>query len=116
MIGPDHMHVYVAVGAVDMRKQIDGLSILVADHFSMDPFAGHMFAFSNRRRTVVKVLYWDRNGFCLWQKRLERERFRWPESRQEVLRLGHRELRWLLDGLDIEKSRGHQRLTYSAVR
>jgi transposase len=56
MIGPDHIQVYVAVGSVDMRKSIDGLSILVSQRWAMDPFAGHMFAFSNRRRTTVKVL------------------------------------------------------------
>jgi transposase len=68
MVGPDHILVYVSVGAVDMRKSIDGLSILVSQQLALDPFAGHTFAFSNRHRTIVKVLYWDRNGFCLWQK------------------------------------------------
>jgi transposase len=74
-----------------------------------------MFAFSNRRRTVVKVLYWDSNGFALWQKRLERDRFRWPESRNEVLEIGGRELRWLLDGLALEQRQAHHSLSYSAV-
>lgn len=115
MIGPEQIQVYVAIGSVDMRKQIDGLSILVAQRFALDPLAGHMFAFSNRRRTVVKVLYWDRNGFCLWQKRLERERFRWPESREEVLQIGHRELRWLLDGLEIQQRQAHGSFRYSTV-
>jgi transposase len=98
-----------------MRKAIDGLSILVSQQLSLDPFSGHMFAFSNRRRTVVKVLYWDSNGFALWQKRLERDRFRWPESRSEVLEIGARELRWLLDGLDVEQRQAHRTLAYSAV-
>ena len=115
MIAPDNIRVYVAVGSVDMRKSIDGLSLLVSRGFALDPFAGHMFAFSNRRRTVVKLLYWDRNGFCLWQKRLERERFRWPESRNEVLEIGHRELRWLLDGLEVNQGKAHSRVQYSAI-
>jgi transposase len=115
MIGPDHIQVYVAVGSVDMRKSIDGLSILVSQRWAMDPFAGHMFAFSNRRRTTVKVLYWDRNGFCLWQKRLEKERFRWPESREEVMKIGHRELRWLLEGLEIQQGKAHTSLNYSTL-
>jgi len=115
MIGPAHVQVYVAIGHVDMRKSIDGLSILVSQRFALDPFAGHMFAFTNRRRTTVKVLYWDRNGFCLWQKRLDREHFRWPESREEVLKIGHRELRWLLDGLEVHQHRAHQALHYTAV-
>lgn len=115
MIGAGNVRVYVVVGSVDMRKAIDGLSILVSQQLALDPFAGHMFAFSNRRRTTVKILYWDRNGFCLWQKRLERHRFRWPESREEVLELGHRELQWLLDGLEVHQGHAHGSLHYSKV-
>ncbi len=115
MIDVDQAKVFIAIGSVDMRKAIDGLSILVSQGFHLDPFAGHLFAFSNRRRTVVKILYWDRNGFCLWQKRLEKERFRWPESREEVLQIGSRQLRWLLDGLEIEQGRAHASFRYKAV-
>ena len=115
MLGPETVLVYVAVGSVDMRKSIDGLSMLVSGEFELDPFTGHMFAFSNRRRTVVKILYWDRNGFCLWQKRLERDHFKWPESRNEVLQIGHRELRWLLDGLEIQQGNAHKKISYSVA-
>jgi transposase len=115
MFAAEQVQVHVAVGSVDMRKSIDSLSMLVASGFSLDPFSGHMFAFSNRRRTVVKVLYWDRNGFCLWQKRLDRERFRWPESREQVLQMTHRELRWLLDGLEVHQTRAHRAVRYSTV-
>ncbi len=107
--------VHLAVGATDMRKAIDGLSILVSAHLALDPFSGHVFAFSNRRRTMVKLLFWDRNGFWLLQKRLERQRFRWPESKNEVLELSIRELSWLLDGLDIRNISGHNRLNYSTI-
>ena len=115
MISPDNTQVYVAIGSVDMRKAINGLSILVAQGYGLDPLAGHLFVFSNRRRTVVKVLYYDRNGFCLWQKRLERDRFRWPESREEVLEIGPRELRWLLEGLEVQQGKAHAAVRYSAV-
>jgi len=115
MVGAEHVQVHVVVGAVDMRKAIDTLSVLVSSRFGLDPLSGHLFAFSNRSRTIVKILYWDRNGFCLWQKRLERERFRWPESREEVLRMGYRELRWLLDGLETRQRHAHQLLNYSAI-
>jgi len=64
--------VYLAVGATDLRKAINGLSILAQQQMGQDPFGGGYFAFSNRTRNRIKVLYWDRNGFCLWQKRLER--------------------------------------------
>jgi transposase len=115
MIAPLHVQVHVAVGKVDMRKSIDGLSILVTQRMSLDPLSGHLFVFSNRLRTVVKILYWDRNGFCLWQKRLEKGRFRWPESREEVIKIGYRELQWLLDGLEICQGKAHKPLQYTAV-
>lgn len=115
MFMPEGLQVYVAVGHIDMRKSIDGLSMIVAQQFALDPFSGHLFAFTNRRRTTVKVLYWDRNGFCLWQKRLERERFRWPATREDVLKIGHRELRWLIDGLDVQQRQAHGSYRYSAV-
>jgi transposase len=79
--------VYIVLGATDMRKAINGLSIMVADHLDLDPFTGHLFAFCNRSRTIVKVLFWSHNGFCLFQKRLEEHRFAWPECREEVLEM-----------------------------
>ena len=90
--------VYLAVGVTDMRKSINTLALLVEEQMGRDPFSGSLFAFCNRKRDIVKVLYWDRNGFCLWEKRLEQERFRWPESSEEVMGLTHRELGWLMDG------------------
>ena len=107
--------VYLALGATDLRKAINGLSILVADHLELDSFSGHLFVFCNRARTIIKILYWDRNGFCLWQKRLEKHRFVWPETKEAVLELGHVELSWLLEGLDPLKERGHPRLAYSTL-
>jgi len=107
--------VSLAVGPTDMRKSINGLSILVEDNMDLDPFCGHLFGFCNRKRDMIKVLYWDRNGFCLWHKRLEKDRFRWPESAEDVLDIGIRELNWLIDGLSIEQHHAHQRLNYSAV-
>ena len=110
----DRMRVYLSIGPTDMRKAIKGLSILVEDQLDLDPFSGYLFAFCNRKQTMVKVLYWDRNGFCLWQKRLERNRFQWPESRQDVLNISRRELNWLLEGLTIHQE-AHGRLSYSTV-
>jgi transposase len=115
MWGNSSVHVYLAVGATDMRKQINTLSILVQETMELDPFSGSVFVFCNRRRSTVKALYWDRNGFCLWQKRLEKERFRWPETTEEVLRISPRELRWLLDGLELVQGGAHRQLQYSSV-
>jgi transposase len=98
-----------------MRKQINGLSIQVEQTMELDPFSGSVFVFCNRRRSIVKVLYWDRNGFCLWQKRLERERFRWPETAEEVMAISPWQLRWLLDGLELVQGNAHRQLQYSSV-
>ena len=109
------LKVYLAVGNTDMRKSIDGLSILVSQQLTLDPLSGHLFVFSNRRRTMIKVLYWDRNGFCLWQKRLEKERFRWPASSEAVMEVSRRQLMWLLDGLEIHQRHAHRLLHYATV-
>ena len=109
------IRVYLAIGNTDMRKAINGLSILVESRFLLDPFSGNLFVFTNRRRNILKVLYWDRNGFCLWQKRLEKHRFRWPESCDTVVEIEGRELSWLLEGLDPRSVRGHDRLQFSAL-
>ena len=98
-----------------MRKAIDGLSIMVADRLELDALSGAYFVFCNRGRTIVKLLYWDRNGFCLWQKRLERDRFRWPASEAEVMAIGGRELSWILEGLDLRQVQGHPSAHYSRV-
>ena len=109
------MKVYLALGGTDMRKSIDSLSLLVEAQLDLSPLSGHLFVFCNRRRTRLKVLYWDRNGFCLWQKRLEKEVFRWPKRTEEVLEVGARELRWILDGLKIEQRGAHRELPYHSV-
>ena len=105
--------VYLAVGSTDMRKAIKGLSILVEQAMDLDPFSGDLFVFCNRKRTIIKILYWDHNGFCLWHKRLEKHRFKWPQTGQETLLIGSEQLGWLLAGLDYTSA--HQRLRYSVV-
>ena len=105
--------VYVAVGSTDMRKSINGLSIVVEQAMDLNPFTGDLFVFCNRVRTIVKILYWDHNGFCLWHKRLEKDRFKWPQSVEEVLAIDQRQLRWLLSGLDIAEA--HRQLYYQNV-
>jgi transposase len=113
MLELKNSRVYLAIGSTDMRKAINGLSIMVEQYLAKDPFSGDLFVFCNRRRNMVKILYWDKNGFCLWHKRLEEHRFKWPESFEEVVMIGPQELEWLLDGLDYTSA--HQRLHYRAV-
>jgi transposase len=109
---PSHTRVYLALGATDMRKEINGLSLFVEGTLALDLFSGHLFVFCNRRRTTLKILFWDRNGFALYQKRLEKHRFKWPQSREEVLQITTRELSFLLEGLDLGTVRPHRELHY----
>lgn len=102
---------------VDMRKSIDGLSVLVSEGMGKDPFSGTLFVFANRRRTIVKALYWDRTGFALWQKRLEKAKYRWPKAgmTDEIVTLDLRQWSWLLEGYDLWKMQPHEAVTYGHV-
>jgi len=113
MIPEINVKVYLAMGVTDMRKSIDTLSILVSEKMGLDLFSGSLFAFCNRQRNIIKLLYWDKNGFCLWQKRLEKDRFKWPETLEETLKISRKEFFWLIEGLDITKA--HKSLRFSSV-
>ncbi|MFH1999635.1 MAG: IS66 family insertion sequence element accessory protein TnpB [Planctomycetota bacterium] len=108
--------VYLCRDVVDMRKSINGLSVLVEGVLLLNPFESHLFAFCNRRRDKIKILGWEGNGFVLWYKRLEKERFFWPrEMEEDVITLTGQELNWLLDGLDISDLKPHKKLSYLTV-
>lgn len=110
MIPTDSIQVYLALGRTDMRKAINGLSVLVEQAMGLDPFSGDLFVFCNRRHNILKILYWDANGFCLWHKRLEKHRFQWPKRAEQVMDIDRKQLNWLLAGLDFASA--HQRLYY----
>lgn len=105
--------VYLALGNTDMRKAINGLSIMVEQAMGLNPFSGDLFVFCNRQRTIIKILYWDKNGFALWLKRLEKHHFQWPNAPKEVISIGPKELDWLLAGLDYTSA--HKQLKYSVL-
>ena len=98
---PFGIKVYVSRVRVDMRKSYDGLSIEVESVLKQDPFSGHLFVFFNKGSDKVKGLYWDQNGFCIWQKRLEKGRFRLPSMETEVWILSFPEWQLLLSGVDV---------------
>lgn len=99
--------IFVAAGATDMRKGFDGLYGLVRDRLEMDPRSGHLFLFSNRQRTRLKVLCFDGSGLWVCARRLEKGRFHWPEAKagEASVRLGANELALLLGGLDLARVR-----------
>lgn len=107
--------VYLCVEPVDFRLQINGLAARVQEALLLDPLSAHLFGFTNRQRNRVKVRYWERNGFVLWQKRLERDRFHWPRGDEATVVMSGQELNWLLDGFDLRQWRPHARLHYAYV-
>jgi len=103
--------VYLHRDAVDFRKSINGLVLIVEQEMALSPFADALFVFCNKNRDKLKLIYWDRTGFCLWYKRLEKEKFKWPRrSQAPVLNLTEQQWQWLLSGYDIE---GHQPLQFA---
>lgn len=101
--------VYLACGSTDLRKSIDGLAVLVKEGFDLNPFSSSLFVFCNRQRDKLKILYWDHNGFWLYYRRLERGTFQWPaEGGSATFKISFRELRWLLDGLQLEQRQAHR--------
>ena len=112
----DEVAVLLCRDPVDFRKSINGLSILVEEVLDRDPFSAQLFVFCNRKRDKVKILYWERSGFVLWYKRLEKQRFPWPvEIGDEVVTMTGRELNWLLDGIDLFRLKPHAYLSYESV-
>lgn len=95
--------VYLVTGYTDMRKSIDGLSAIVSGKLRLDPFSQSLFLFCGKRRDRLKGLLWEGDGFLLLYKRLENGGFRWPRSETEARRLTQQELRWLLEGLEIDQ-------------
>jgi transposase len=109
---PASVRVYLCLTACDMRRSFDGLHALVREYLELDAFAGHLFVFASRRRDRVKILYWDRDGFALWSKRLEEGTYAVPlgdggtERRREITAS---ELAALLSGIDLERATRRKR-------
>jgi transposase len=105
--------VYLHRDPVDFRKAINGLAVIIEQSMAHSPFEDALFVFSNRRADKLKVVYWDETGFCLWYKRLEKHRFKWPKRDEgAVVTLSEEQFHWLLRGLDIRRMQGHERLEY----
>jgi transposase len=92
--------VWIAAGVTDLRRGFDRLSAQVQNVLHEQPFSGHVFVFRGRRGDIVKLLWWDGDGLCLFAKRLERGRFIWPKAESGVVRLSRAQLSMLLEGID----------------
>ena len=107
------MTCYLHREPVDFRKAINGLSVIVQEEMVLSPFERALFVFCNRRRTQLKVLYWDETGFALWQKRLEQDRFKWPRhGLDDPVILSHEQWLWLLRGMDIRQLNPHKKCLF----
>lgn len=107
--------IYLYREPVDFRKSYRGLAAIVEQELGHNPFEGALYAFSNRQRNKIKLLFWEDNGFVLYYKALAEEKFRWPHPEDEVLSLSSEQINWLLDGYDISLMRGHKKLHYEAT-
>ena len=102
-------HIYLAIGATDFRKQIPGLTALVQSQFKLDPYSSAtLFLFCNRRRTCIKALRYDSNGFLLASKALlDEQKFLWPKSKEEIRDITPVQFEWLLQGIEIDQKHAH---------
>jgi len=105
--------IFLRTGSTDLRKAVNGLSAIVQETMKQDPFSGSVFLFCNRERKLLKAVYWDKTGFWLSQKRLEKNRFPWPCDKTEARELVAEELQMLLAGIDFFKA--HKELFYKKV-
>ena len=108
---PASVRVYLCLTPCDMRRSFDGLHALVREHLELDALAGHLFVFASRRKDRVKILYWDRDGFAMWTKRLEEGTYEVPfddagERRREITA---QELGALLSGIDLKQATRRKR-------
>jgi transposase len=107
------VRIFIRPGHTDMRKAINGLAVMVSEDMNGDPLSGGLYLFCNRQRKNMKALYWDRNGFCLWQKKLEKHKFPWPNTDEGARELTREELDLLLKGIDFFHA--HTKLKFSKV-
>lgn len=102
-------HIWIACGYTDLRKGIDGLSLLVQKNFELDPFSNSLFLFCGKRNDRIKALLWEGDGFVLLYKRLEHGRFQWPRTQAQALSVTPQQFRWLMEGLYIEQPKALKR-------
>ncbi len=97
---PANARIWIAAGVTDLRRGFGGLSAFVQTTLEQDPYAGHIFVFRGRRGDLIKLLWWDGDGLCLFAKRLERGRFVWPKTDSGTVALTRAQLSMLLEGID----------------
>lgn len=97
----DNVKVYIRPGVTDCRKAINGLSIMVENEMKLNPFDKSLFLFCNKRKNLLKILYWDKTGFALWHKKLEKNKYPWVNKDDAKYELTRKQLQWLLEGINF---------------
>ena len=97
---PSNTRVWLAAGVTDMRRGFNTLAAQVQACLAKDPFCGHLFVFRGRRGDLLKIIWWDQQGACLFSKRLERGRFVWPSAKNGKVSMSAAQLAMLLEGID----------------
>ncbi len=111
----DIAQVFVYRQPIDFRKSYNGLAAIVEQELQHDPFSGHLYLFTNKGRNKVKILLWERNGFVLYYKSLQEEKFHWPKAEDTVVVITGEQLNFLLDGYNINAMKPHRVLRYKAL-
>ena len=112
----NNVPIYLHRLPVDFRKAMNGLMVIVEQEMQLPVFENSLFVFCNKRGTQLKVLYWDQTGFVLWQKRLEKDKFKWPKQWPDsIISLSHEQWLWLLRGFDLNKMQSHAPLSFGAI-
>jgi transposase len=114
---PASVRVYLCIAPCDMRRSFDGLHALVTNTLQLDAYAGHLFVFANRRKDRVKIMYWDRDGFAVWAKRLEEGTYAMPFGKSGEMRheISGPELAALLSGIDLSQAKRRKRYHRKSV-
>lgn len=109
--------IYIAVDPVDFRKQANGLALLVKHTLDENPLETRaIFVFTNKRKTSVKAIYWDETGFAMWVKVLEKDKFKWPKVvGGSKIAMNAKEIKWLLQGVDLSKIKTHRPVTFPEI-
>jgi transposase len=112
---PEGALIYMAVQPINMRKSFDGIAVLIQEVLKQNPLNGHLFVFRKKAADKIKIMCWDRNGFSIYYKRLEKDRFKFPKLNKASVTLSQQGLELLLDGIDISKLKRLPELHYQAV-
>ncbi len=105
--------IWIRSGKTDLRQGIRGLSVLIESEMKLDVLSGNIFIFCNKSRKLIKALYWDKTGFWLCQKRLEKATWPWPKTNEEAKEISYEQLVMLLQGIDFFKA--HEEVTYKGI-